>query len=136
MQLNPYLSFNGQCEAAFKFYEQVLGGTITSMFTYTGTPMEANVPPDKRNQIMHASMQIGNCVLMGADTPEGRHATPSGFSVMLEPNSIEEAERIFNNLAEGGNVLMPLQSTFWAARFGMLADRFGTPWMINYGEPS
>lgn len=134
MQLNPYLSFNGQCETAFKFYERVLGGKITGMFTYAGTPMEADVPKEFQSRIMHASLEAGATVLMGADAPPGHYKEPTGFSVMLDIANPPEAERLFAALSEKGKILMPIQSTFWAARFGMLIDQFGTPWMINCGE--
>jgi PhnB protein len=131
MQLNPYLTFNGQCEAAFKFYEQCLGGKIVAMVPHAGTPAEEHVPAEWRNKILHASLTIGNEVLMGSDAPPDRYEESKGFSVTLGVNDPAEAERIFNALAEKGTVQMPLEQTFWAARFGMLVDRFGIPWMIN-----
>ena len=131
MQLNPYLTFNGQCEAAFKFYEQCLGGKIIAMVPHAGTPAEEHVPAEWRNKILHASLTIGNEVLMGSDAPPDRYEESKGFSVTLGVNDPAEAERIFNALAEKGTVQMPLEQTFWAARFGMLVDRFGIPWMIN-----
>lgn len=131
MQLNPYLLFNGQCEAAFKFYEQCLGGKIEAMMTHAGTPAEDHVPSEWRNKILHACLTVGDQALMGSDAPPDRYEKPQGFSVSLNVNAPAEAERIFHALAENGTVQMPLQQTFWAARFGMLVDRFGTPWMIN-----
>jgi PhnB protein len=131
MQLNPYLTFNGQCEAAFKFYEQCLGGKIVAMVAHAGTPAEEHVPAEWRNKILHASLTVGNEVLMGSDAPPDRYEESKGFSVALVLNNPAEAERIFNALAEKGTVQMPLQQTFWAVRFGMLVDRFGIPWMIN-----
>jgi PhnB protein len=131
MQLNPYIMFNGQCEAAFKFYEQCLGGKITAMVTHADTPAEANVPSEWRDRILHARLTVGDWVLMGSDTPPEHYEAPKGFSVTLGIDDPAEAERIFNALAENGTVRMPLQQTFWAARFGMLIDRFGIPWMIN-----
>lgn len=131
MQLSPYILFNGQCEAAFKFYEQCLGGKITAMVTHENTPAEANVPAEWRDRILHARLTVGDWVLMGSDAPPERYEAPRGFSVTLGIDDPAEAERIFNALAEDGTVRMPLQQTFWAARFGMLTDRFGIPWMIN-----
>jgi PhnB protein len=131
MQLNPYLNFNGQCEAAFKFYEQCLGGKIVSMFTYEGTPMADQVPPAWRNKIIHATLMVGDKVLMGSDAPPERYEKPKGSSVFVAVKDPAEAERIFNALAKNGTVSMPLQQTFWAQRFGMLVDQFGIPWMIN-----
>jgi PhnB protein len=136
MQLHPYLSFNGQCEAAFKFYAQVLGGKIEAMIPHTDTPAEKNVPPEWRDKIMHARVNVNGTVLMWADAPPAHYRKPEGYSVMLHSNNVAEAERAFNALAENGNVRMPLQQTFWAARFGMLIDRFGVPWMINCEQGS
>ena len=131
MQLNPHLHFNGECEAAFKFYEQCLGGKITFMMPHEGTPVGDQVPGAWRKKILHASLKVGDDVLMGADSPPDHYQKPQGFSVTLGMQDPAEAERIFHALAENGTVQMPLQETFWAARFGMLIDRFGIPWMIN-----
>jgi PhnB protein len=131
MQLNPYLTFNGQCEAAFKFYERCLGGKIEAMIPHAGTPAEQHVPQEWRKKILHARLTVGGEVLMGSDAPPDRYEEPKGFSVSLQIKEPADAERIFAALAENGVVRMPLQQTFWAARFGMLVDRFGTPWMIN-----
>jgi PhnB protein len=131
MQLNPYLHFNGQCEAAFRFYEQCLGGKIEVIIPYAGAPAEAHVPPEWRDKVMHARLHVGDTVLMGSDARAEHYKQPSGFSVSLQVKDPAEAERIFNALAENGQVHMPIQQTFWAARFGMFADQFGIPWMIN-----
>jgi PhnB protein len=128
MKLNAYLMFNGQCETAFKFYEQCLGGKITAMMTYAESPepeMSEQMPPEWGKKIMHASLTIDDQELMGYNDK------PEGFSVSINLNDPAEAERIFHTLAEGGTVKMPLQQTFWAYRFGMLVDRFGIPWMVN-----
>ena len=134
MQLNPYLLFNGQCETAFKLYEQVLGGKIVAMITHAGTPAENQVPPEWRAKIMHARLVVGDQVLMGSDAPPAHFQQPQGFSVSIGVDEAEDAERIFKALAENGTVRMALQKTFWAIRFGMLVDRFGIPWMINCEE--
>jgi PhnB protein len=131
MQMNPYLTFDGRCEAAFKFYEKVLGGKIVAMMPHEGTPAAEHVPPEWRNKIMHARLTIGDKVLMGSDAPAGQREEMKGFSVTLGIDDPAEAERVFHALAEKGTVRMPIQKTFWAARFGMLVDQFGTPWMIN-----
>jgi PhnB protein len=131
MQLNPYLLFNGQCEAAFKFYERVLGGKIEAMLPHEGTPAAEQVPPQWRKKILHARLSVGDHVLMGSDAPPDRYEAMKGFSVTIGVNDPKEAERIFHALAENGTVRMPIEKTFWAERFGMLVDQFGTPWMIN-----
>jgi PhnB protein len=131
MQLNPYLMFNGQCEVAFKFYAKILGGQIVAMMPHEGTPAEEQVPPEWRKKIIHARLVVGDKVLMGSDAPPARQEERKGFSVTLGIDDPKEAERIFHELAENGTVRMPIQETFWALRFGMLLDQFGTPWMIN-----
>jgi len=131
MQSNTYLFFDGECKAAFKFYEQCLGGKIDGMMTYGDAPMSEEIPSEQRDRIMHANLTVGGMVLMGSDTPPDGFQKPQGFSVNLQFDDRVEAERIFQKLAENGTVRMPFQETFWSTRFGMLVDRFGTPWMIN-----
>jgi PhnB protein len=136
MQLNPYLIFPGQCEAAFKFYEKSLGGQSSMMMTYGESPMSEQVPLEWRGKIMHARMVVGDNVLMGSDVSADRYEQPQGFSVSLSVKDPAEAERIFHELEQDGKVQMALQKTFWSARFGMLVDRFGVPWMINCEQAS
>ncbi|MDQ2775994.1 MAG: VOC family protein [Acidobacteriota bacterium] len=131
MELSPYLLFNGQCEAAFKFYEQVLGGKIEAMITHEGTPAAENMPPDWQKKILHARMTVGSKVLMGSDAPPQHYRQPQGFSISLDGKDPAEAERTFKILAENGTVQMPLGKTFWARLFGMLVDQYGVPWMVN-----
>ncbi len=131
MQINPYLTFNGQCEAAFKFYEACLGGKIVAMLAYGDTPMAEQVPPGSRKRIAHARLAVGDQVLMASDAPPEHYEAPKGFAVTLNIGEPAEAERIFHALIEGGSVQMAIQKTFWAARFGRLTDKFGIPWMIN-----
>jgi PhnB protein len=131
MQLNPYLLFNGQCETAFKFYEQCLGGKIEAMIPHGGTPAEKHSPPEWRDKILHACLSVDGQLLMGSDAPPQHYEQPKGSSVSLQLQDPAAAERIFNALVAQGTVKMPFQQTFWAYRFGMLVDRFGIPWMIN-----
>jgi PhnB protein len=131
MQLNPYLYFNGDCEAAFKFYERNLGAKIEAMMTHEGSPAADHVPADWRSKILHARLRLGDQVLMASDAPPGSFEKQQGFSINIGVNEPSEAERIFRALAENGKVTMPIAETFWAVRFGMLVDRFGIPWMIN-----
>ena len=134
MQLNPLLTFNGRCEEAFKFYQQWLGGNIQTMMTYADSPMGDQVPSEWREKIIHATMIVGGTTLMGNDAPPDRYEEPRGISVTIQINDPADAERIFRALSEDGTVTMPLQETFWAARFGMVVDRFGIPWMLNCGK--
>lgn len=131
MQLNPYLLFNGDCEAACKFYEQVLGAKIVAMMPHKGTPAAEQVPAEWLNKILHARLTIGDQVVMASDAPPERYSKPGGFSINLSFSDPAEAERVFHALAENGTEFMPLAETFWAVRFGMLEDRYGIPWMVN-----
>lgn len=135
MQLNPYLHFQGDCEAAFRFYEKATGGKILAMMTFAQTPMAGQTPPDLQGKIVHARMEVGGTILMGADAPHDRYQKPQGFSVILNVEEPAEADRVFHALAEGGGTTMPIQETFWARRFGMLVDKFGIPWMVNCEKP-
>jgi PhnB protein len=132
MKISPYLIFNGDCRAAFTFYQQCLQAQLEAMMTFGETPAAEHVPKGHHNLIIHTCLKVGDQMLMASDTTPDR-PTPgmSGCSISLNVDSIAEAERVFNALAEGGKVEMPLQATFWAARFGMLVDRFGVAWMIN-----
>jgi PhnB protein len=131
MEVSSYLIFNGQCEAAFKFYEKCLGGKISFIASYAGSPMENQVPAEWGQKIMHATLMVGDKVLMGCDPPPDHFQAPKGFSVSINFDDPVEAERIFKALAEGGTTLMPFQKTFWSPGFGMAIDRFGIPWMAN-----
>lgn len=131
MRVNPYLTFKGNCEEAFTLYAKVLDAKIDAMIPHAGTPAEEHVSPEWRGKIMHACMSIGDSKLMASDCPPDRFDASKGISVALHPKTAAEADRIFSALSVGGNITMPIQETFWAARFGMLTDRFGTPWMIN-----
>ena len=136
MQMDPYLSFKGDCEAAFRLYERCLGGQLGAIFRYGGSPMAGEAPADWADKVMHGTLTLGNRVLMGGDVAPDRYEEPRGFSLSLQIASTAEAERIFQDLAEAGRILMPLAETFWAARFGMVVDRFGIPWMINCEVPA
>jgi PhnB protein len=131
MEVSSYLIFDGQCEAAFKFYEKVLNGKIVGMMTWGESPMAQTAAADVRNKILHARMVIGDQALMGSDAPPDHYGKPQGFSVSLGLKDPAEADRIFSELSQDGKVTMPIQKTFWSVRFGMLTDRFGIPWMIN-----
>ena len=136
IELNPHLGFNGQCEAAFQFYEKCLGGKVVFQIAYGDSPAAKAVPPEWQRKVLHATFKLGEQRLTGADAPPGSYEKPQGFSVTLNIGAAEEADRVFTALAEGGEVHMPIQETFWALRFGMLTDQFGTPWMINCGKPA
>jgi PhnB protein len=131
MRVNPYLFYNGNCEAAFKFYEKVLGGKIDAMLTHEVAPAGMPVPPGWTRKIMHARISIDGEVLMASDAPPDRFHKPQGFSVSLTVSDPAEAERKFKALSEGGSVNMPFGKTFFSRGFGMCLDQFGIPWMVN-----
>ena len=137
MQMNPYLGFDGKCEAAFKFYEKVFGGKIVMMMKYGDSPMAGKTPPELKDNVMHARITVADdVVLMGSDAPPQMYEPMKGMSVSVSIDKPDDADRIFAALAENGTVRMPIQETFWARRFGMLTDQFGTPWMINCERPN
>lgn len=132
MNLHTYLNFDGDCRQAFEFYEQCLGGAIMAMMTFGDAPACGDMPADSRDRIMHACLQLDNCMIMGTDATTA-HPYPgvSGAHVVVNVHEPAEAERVFGALSENGRVEMPMQETFWARRFGMAVDRFGVPWMVN-----
>jgi PhnB protein len=129
--MNPHLSFNGNCEEAFRFYAACLGGKVTLLLTYGESPLAAQVPPESHPKILHANFESRGNRLTGADVLAGTYHKPQGFSILLNLADDGDAERIFGALSRDGDVLIPLQQTFWASRFGECVDRFGTPWTIN-----
>jgi PhnB protein len=131
MELVPYLFFDGNCEEAFRTYERVLGGKIEAMLPHEGTPAAEGVPPEWRKKILHAELRVGDAKLYASDAPPAHSAPRSGFRVSINVTSVADAERIFKELASGGEITMPLEQTFFAQRFAMLTDRFGTEWMVN-----
>src|SRR5690349_3923678 len=131
MQISPYLIFNGDCRAAFKFYEQLLGGKIDFSMTYGESPAAAETAPEHKERLIHIRMSIRGQTLMGSDAHGGRYEKPQGTWISLNVDSPAEGERIFKGLSENGSTVMPFQKTFWAEGFGMCVDRFGTPWMVN-----
>ena len=131
MEMTAYLSFKGDCEAAFKFYERCLGAQPGAIFRYAGSPMAGQVPPDWSDKVMHGSLTVGGQAIMAADVAPEQDEEPKGFSLSLQMKSVADAERIFRELATEGRVVMQLEKTFWADRFGMVVDRFGIPWLIN-----
>lgn len=135
MKLNPYLNFPGTCEEAMTTYAKLLGGEVVAMLAYGDMPGDNPVPDDMRKKIAHARIEIGDEVLMASDVGPERFKPMQGTSVTLNIPEPPEAERVFKALAEGGTTIMPLEETFWAIKFGVLVDRFGTHWMINCVKP-
>lgn len=134
--VNPYLNFGGNTEEAFKFYQTVFGGELRIVRFKDFGDNGMGVPDKDLNKIAHIALPLGeHCLLMGTDTlePMGQVLTVgNNFSITLEPESEEEAERLFNGLSDGGKVAMPLAKTEWAEKYGMCTDKFGVQWMVNY----
>jgi len=133
--INAYLTFNGKCAEAFRFYAKVLGGKL-EMMKNGESPVADQTPPDQRDRILHARLDLGDAVVMGSDAPPQYFTQPQGFSVAIGLEDTAEGERIFQALSEGGTVKMPFAKTFWAERFGMCIDRFGIPWIVNCEKPA
>lgn len=134
MKTNSHLNFNGNCEAAFRFYEKCLIGKISYLMTWGETPMADKVSKDWSKKIIHGAFSIGDQAITGGDAPPNMYQKPQGFAVTLNTLTSAEAENVFRALSEKATIFMPLEETFWAHRFGMLTDQFGTPWMINCGK--
>jgi PhnB protein len=135
MKIIPYLSYSGNCAEAFKFYETAAGGKIEMIMTYGQAPPGSPVPPNMSDKVMHASMTIGDAAIMGSDAPVQFASTPAGFSVSINLDNPEEADRLYAALSEGGTIKLPITETFWAQRFAMFIDKFSIPWMINCAKP-
>jgi PhnB protein len=132
MMMNTYVNFAGTCAEAFRYYEEHLGGTITMMTTH-GQSAGSRVGPEWQDAVLHARLSIGGTELMGADIPNAEPMRSAYLS--LRPDSDQEAERLFQALADGGTIFMPMRETFFASRFGQLRDRFGINWMIMHERP-
>ena len=141
MTINPYLNFDGNTEGAFNFYKSVFGGEFAALMRYKDIPAqegcaERNISGDQLEKIMHIALPIGDGnILMGTDAVASmaeKLIAGNNFSISIDAESKEEAERIFNGLADGGTIIMPLADAFWGAYFGMFTDKFGIEWMVNY----
>jgi PhnB protein len=135
--LDSYLFFNGTCAEAMRFYEKTIGGQMVSMLTYGQSPDPSQCGAGGEDRIMHAHLLIEGRNLMASDTPPGQPMPPpAGFALSLNYSSAEEAKKVFDALAAGGKVTMPMGKTFWIESFGMLTDRFGVAWMVGGGQPA
>ena|ERR1043165_3221469 len=131
MRIEPHLTFQGTCEEAFRFYERLLGGQLYVM-TYGSSPAGAGVPEQWRDKVVHATLTLADGkTLLGADVQPHEYERPQGFYVLAALRDASEAKRVFDALADGGSVRMPLEKTFWSPSFGVVVDRFGTPWEIT-----
>ena len=130
MQLNTYVNYGGNCEQAFRFYEEHLGGKILMLMRHGEQPGASNVAPEWKNAVLHARMTLGGTDLLGADIPPDRFQPMRSAYLTLSVDSIGEAEKVYDLLKDGGQIFMKMEETFFASRFAMLRDRFGTSWMI------
>jgi len=136
MKLQTYLNYGGNCREAFTFYEKNLGGRILMMLTHGEQAGLIPVAPELKDTILHARMLLGGMELLGADIPPGRFQPMRSAYLTLNLDTTAEAERVYSLLAEGGQIFMPMEETFFAFRFAMLRDRFGTSWMILHERPA
>jgi PhnB protein len=135
MKLNTFLNYGGNCREAFLFYEKHLGGKINFLMTQADQPGKTDVPPELKDMIIYINMSIGGTELMGSDFPDPSFQPMRSVYLSLGVDTSEEAERIYALLSEGGQIFMPMQETFYAHKFAMVRDRFGTSWMILHQRP-
>ena len=131
MDVNPYLLFNGRCEQALEFYRTAIGATDVHLIRFHEAPPGASMPGAQPDQVMHASFRIGDSTILASDGPGHGSSRFEGFSLSINAASDGEAKRLFDALAQGGQVRMPLARTFWTSSFGMLVDKFGVGWMVS-----
>ena len=131
VKINPSLMFPGTCGEAFRRYASLCGGEIVHMLTYAESPLAREVPQEWRDKVWFARLRAGGLDVTGGDALPRDYETPRGFSLVLGVANADEADRVFVGLAEGGEVIMPLQATYWSPRYGLVRDRFGIRWEIN-----
>jgi len=133
MELIPYIMFNGNCEEALNFYAKAMSGEIKNISRFGDMPGDNQMSDADKKKIMHSNFEAGDVKFMASDTPRPGHESGSGaVNLSLNIDDAGQLEKVFNGLSEGGTVTMPLQDTFWGARFGMLTDKFGIKWMLNH----
>jgi PhnB protein len=133
MKVEPYLSFEGRCQEAIDFYKKVLGAKVEMVMHFKESPQQPSsgaFPPEMANKVMHASLRIGDSIVMATDGHSTGKLNFAGVSLTITASSDAEAERLFAALSDGGKVTMPMAKTFFASRFGMVSDQFGVPWMV------
>jgi PhnB protein len=135
MAFHPYLFFSGNCREAFTRYQEVFVGSL-ELLTMADVPeSEGPVPADQADLIMHAALMVGDALLMASDDPTGDGGPVKGISVSYAATDVDDAERVFKELSDGGTVTLPISETFWSPKFGMCVDRFGVPWMVGAPGP-
>jgi PhnB protein len=135
MKMHTYLNYDGNCAEALNFYEKHLGGKIVMISTYGQMPNAKNLPPEMENKVLHARIVIGDALLMASDMPPGVQQPMRSAYLCLSVDSNEEAESLYALLSDGGEIFMKMEETFYAHRFAMLRDKFGTSWMLIHERP-
>ena len=135
MNTNLHLGFNGNCDAAFTFYESVFNAKRLTTMKWRDAPQGASCPEGAGDLVMHTAMRVGSITLMGADAPPGRGKPFGGFDISIDDPDEAEVKRIFTALSQGGSIMMPLAPTFWTPLFGMCTDRFGVSWTVSMPGP-
>jgi PhnB protein len=130
MYVQPYLFFEGRCDEALDFYQKTLGAKVDMLMRFKEAPDQSNVSPDSREKVMHCAFKVGDTQVLASDGHCGGKPGFQGFGLVLNAKDDAEAERLFADLGNGGQVQMPMSETFFATRFGMVADKFGVGWMI------
>lgn len=132
-KVTPYLSFDGNCREAMRFYEKVLDGKLHALLSNAETPAAEHIPPGNEDRIMHAYLTFDGAELMAGDALAGSYQPMKGLSLALTYEKVEDARRVFDAFADGGKVTMPFEKSFWAEGVGMVTDRYGTAWIVNGG---
>lgn len=132
MQTMPYIFFKNDCSQALEFYKETIGATVSGVMLNSDVPNAESRMPGPDHLVMNAFLHIGQSTIMASDSPADWYDKPQEFRVYLEADNAADATRIFNQFAQGGEIAMPLGQTFWAELFGMVTDKFGTPWMVTF----
>lgn len=136
MKVQPYVFFDGNCDEALEFYKRALGAKVTALMRWKEAPDQSMVTPGSENKVMHSSFQVGETEILASDGRNTGKPSFQGFALTITAANDAEAKRIFNALADGGQVQMPLEKTFFASSFGMAADKFGVGWMVIVDLPA
>jgi PhnB protein len=131
LRISCQLSFDGECEAAFVAYQRLLGGEIRTLLRYSESPLAEQVPAEWQSKILHATLMLEDQELFGSDAFPGAYQRPQGFSIAVSVTELAKAKDLFTSFAEGGQVRMPFQQTFWSIGFGVVVDRFGVSWEVQ-----
>ncbi len=133
MKASVHIHFSGQCQQAFEYYRDVLGAVVGSMLPFGRSPAADKVPSEWHDKIVHADIHLHGLRIAGDDVPPDQYQQPTGFFILLQPDTEEDTTRIFDALSIEGAIILPLQKTFWSPCYGIVKDRFGVTWKLNFG---